>query len=477
MTKSGREVMEIFEAFDLTGTAWSAAQLTGCDAKTVARYVAVRDAGGDPLAKTARPRLIDEFMDKVEELVDRSKGKIRAEVAHRKLAAMGYRGSERSTRRAVAEVKQAWNAGRRRRYRPWIPEPGMWLQWDWGDGPADQGPEDAAVRGWLAWSRFRVVIPVWDQQMGTLTWCVDQALRAVGGAPTYLLTDNARTVTMDHVAGIPVRHPEMVALGRHYGCKVETCVPFDPESKGGVEATVKIAKADLVPSGANLLPDYGSFANSRTPAASSVTGSTPGSTGRPQPRRPRGWRPSGSGCTRCRASLTPSRWARSGWSATTRRSGSGRSATPLRPATPAAGCGAGPPGRSWSSLPAPPGARQRSHATACLSQAARPSATSTTRTTRAATGRASPGQGQGPKPRLRSWPSATAPGAGWPRQPPPARSGSARRWPARSSWPPWSERTGSTRRSGWRRSPAGSPPTTWPRSSTTWPPRALPARS
>ena len=92
-----------------------------------------------------------------------------------------------------------------------------------------------------------------------MTWCIDQALRAVGGAPTYLLTDNARTVTMDHVAGIPVRHPEMVALGRHYGCKVETCVPFDPESKGGVEATVKIAKADLVPSEANLLPAYGSF--------------------------------------------------------------------------------------------------------------------------------------------------------------------------------------------------------------------------
>ena len=58
MTKSGREIVEIFEAFDLTGTAWSAAQLTRCDAKTVARYVAVRDAGGDPLAKTCRPRLI-----------------------------------------------------------------------------------------------------------------------------------------------------------------------------------------------------------------------------------------------------------------------------------------------------------------------------------------------------------------------------------------------------------------------------------
>src|SRR5689334_17767911 len=81
MTKSGREIMEIFEAFDLTGTAWSAAQLTGCDAKTVTRYVAVRDAGGDPLARAVRPRLIDGFMPKIEELVDRSKGKIRADVA------------------------------------------------------------------------------------------------------------------------------------------------------------------------------------------------------------------------------------------------------------------------------------------------------------------------------------------------------------------------------------------------------------
>jgi transposase len=259
MTKSGREIMEIFEAFDLTGTAWSAAQLAGCDAKTVARYVAVREAGGDPLAKTARPKMIDAFMPKIEELVDRSGGKVRADVTHSKLMAMGYHGSERPARRAVAEVKAEWQAGRRRRYRPWIPEPGMWLQWDWGEGPRVGGRRTQLFCAWLAWSRFRVVIAAWDQQLGTLTWCIDQALRAAGGAPTYLLTDNPRTVTVDHVAGIAVRHPEMVAMGRHYGCTIQTCVPFDPESKGGVEATVKIAKADLVPSDVNLLPAYGSF--------------------------------------------------------------------------------------------------------------------------------------------------------------------------------------------------------------------------
>jgi hypothetical protein len=60
-------------------------------------------------------------MPKIEELVDRSKGKIRADVAYWKITAMGYRGSERPARRAVAEVKLAWQAGRRRRYRPWVP--------------------------------------------------------------------------------------------------------------------------------------------------------------------------------------------------------------------------------------------------------------------------------------------------------------------------------------------------------------------
>ncbi len=77
--------------------------------------------------------------------------------------------------------------------------------------------------------------------------------------PTYCLTDNETTVTAGRVASIPVRHPQMVAMGRHYGLTVATCVPYDPESKGGSEATVRIAKADLVPADANLLEDYESF--------------------------------------------------------------------------------------------------------------------------------------------------------------------------------------------------------------------------
>ena len=81
MTKSGREITEILEAFDLTGCVHSAAQLAGADRKTVLRYLALRDAGADPAVPAPRSRSVDEFLPKVEELVDRSSGKIRLLVA------------------------------------------------------------------------------------------------------------------------------------------------------------------------------------------------------------------------------------------------------------------------------------------------------------------------------------------------------------------------------------------------------------
>jgi hypothetical protein len=134
--KNSEEVMEILEAFDLTGTLRGAAELVGCDHKTVAHWVAARDeaGGGLPVAVRPRPR-VDAFAVKIEEWVDRSRGRIRADVAHQRLLAMGYLGSERTTRRAVAAAKRAWRAEHGRRFRPWTVEPGLWMQWDYGDGP------------------------------------------------------------------------------------------------------------------------------------------------------------------------------------------------------------------------------------------------------------------------------------------------------------------------------------------------------
>ena len=59
---------------------------------------------------------------------------------------------------------------------------------------------------------------------------------------------------------MPVRNREAVSFGRHYGVSVLTCQPADPASKGGVEAAVKISKADLVPTATNLRDQYETFA-------------------------------------------------------------------------------------------------------------------------------------------------------------------------------------------------------------------------
>ena len=259
--KSREEIMNMLEAFDLTESSRDAGELAGCSHHTVAAYVARRDEGRlGGAGPVRRERIIDPWMAKIEEWVERSCGKIRADRCYAKLKALGFEGSDRTVRRAVAEAKNSFAAGRRRVYRPWIGEPGMWAQWDWGAGPVIAGRRTNLFCAWLAWSRFRVVIATWDRTLPTVIACVDRAMRAFGGAPTYWLTDNERTVTIDHVAGIAVRHPEIVAVGGHYGITVATCVPADPESKGGSEATVRVAKADLVPTDANLRDDYTSWA-------------------------------------------------------------------------------------------------------------------------------------------------------------------------------------------------------------------------
>src|SRR6266511_5296806 len=123
--------MEMLEAFDLTGSLRDASELAGCSHHTVARHVAARGAGTLTDRSVPRPQLIDEFLPKLEEWMERSRGKIRGDVVHEKLIALGYEGSERTTRRAVARVRVAFKAGRVRVHRPWVTEPGIFSR-----GPA-----------------------------------------------------------------------------------------------------------------------------------------------------------------------------------------------------------------------------------------------------------------------------------------------------------------------------------------------------
>jgi hypothetical protein len=179
--KTTEMIMEILAAYDLTQSFRDAAALAGCAPNTVARYLRARDTGQLTTdAPQRRDQLIDPFRDKIEEWVDASRGHVRADVVQRKLEAMGHGGSERTTRRAVADAKATYRAGHRRRFRPWLPEPGLWFQWDYADGPLVEGRRSWLWCAWLAWSKYRVVLPIRDKTLPTVSTCLDVTLRRFG---------------------------------------------------------------------------------------------------------------------------------------------------------------------------------------------------------------------------------------------------------------------------------------------------------
>jgi hypothetical protein len=146
--------MEILEAYDLAGTLRGTAAPAGCDHKTVAHWVRQRELAGAMVVAERRRPAVGEFAGKIDEVVERSHGRIRADVAHAKLVAHGDQGSEPTTRHWVAEAKRRWRREHRRRTRPWIPSPGcrpVWLRRRAGRGRA----RDGVVLGVAAWSRYR----------------------------------------------------------------------------------------------------------------------------------------------------------------------------------------------------------------------------------------------------------------------------------------------------------------------------------
>lgn len=258
--KSPGEFMEILATYDLTKSFRATAEICGVSHNTVRSFISARDEGRINEAVQRKATKTEPFMEQIEAWVKASQGKIRGDVVHERIVALGYTGSVRTTRYALATVKKHYKAESARPHRPWTPEPGLWLQYDFGDGPIVDGAKTVLFCAWLAFSRFRIVFVMRDRTGPNVFSALDRTFRLIGGVPTYVLTDNEKLVTIEHIAGMPVRNPQAVAFSKHYSTVIHTCQPADPATKGGVEKTVHLAKADVVPTDTNLLPEYETFA-------------------------------------------------------------------------------------------------------------------------------------------------------------------------------------------------------------------------
>jgi hypothetical protein len=253
--------IDLLEAFDLTGSYRAAAKLAGCDHHTVARHVRLRDAGMAPMVGR-RSRPIDPFIPKIQEMISRSGGLVRADVVHQRIVAMGFEGAERTTRRVVAECKRDYRPLDGSTGRPLIPEPGLWAQWSWTRGPVAAGGPSLLWSCWLPWSRFRVVIPTRDASKRSLAICIEVAMRRFGGVPTYLFFEDVegdlRAPTRVAPANLPVRH--FVGIARHFGMSGRLCLRQTIADSVGVSGDVAVvADGDLIPVPALPCRSYRSF--------------------------------------------------------------------------------------------------------------------------------------------------------------------------------------------------------------------------
>jgi hypothetical protein len=96
VVKSPEEFMEILATYDLTRSYRDTAKICGVSHNTVRSYVKARQDGAQAPVARQRGLMTDPFPPQMASWVEQSRGKIRGDVVHEKLRALGSPGvSER----------------------------------------------------------------------------------------------------------------------------------------------------------------------------------------------------------------------------------------------------------------------------------------------------------------------------------------------------------------------------------------------
>jgi transposase len=244
---TARENMDVIAAFENVGTYRGAAEMCGCDPKTVKRKVeahrrsqltAERKPREKPERNTEIARKV--VTDKIAETKGRMTAKRLLPIAR----AAGYVGSPRNFRRLVSEVRAAFKAeqGRHQR-RPAIWVPGATLVIDWGTIAGTDLHVFCAV---LAWARVRFIRFARDEKAVTTFGFLAECFEQLGGVTGNVLADRMGCLKAGTVANVVIPTAEYVRLATHYRFRPDFCHPADPESKGIVENLVGYAKKDFV---------------------------------------------------------------------------------------------------------------------------------------------------------------------------------------------------------------------------------------
>lgn len=208
---------------------------SGCDRRTVKKYVEHPERVNQPRRSAPRATLLDPFRDQLAAHLD-GDPHVRATWVYDRLVAQGYTGAYEAVKVAVRALK---DEKQRLAFVRFETEPGQQAQVDFGEFQVKQ-PDGTVQKRYL----FSLILGYSRQLYSELLECCDlpsfldalqRALQMLGGVPREILFDRMRNVFIRRLAGKDQFTQGLTTLAQHYGFLPRVAPAYAPWVKGKVE--------------------------------------------------------------------------------------------------------------------------------------------------------------------------------------------------------------------------------------------------
>lgn len=228
----------------LSVTAISA--VTGCDRKTVRKYLAAPVQAPQYGPREPRPSKLDPYLPYLTERL--RAGVWNAQVLLRELQERGYRGGYTLLKNHLQPLREAARTVAVRRFET---PPGQQAQMDWGHLGSVEGPEGRQpLYGFvltLGHSRAHYADLATDQTLASLLRLHEAAFVALGGVPREVLYDHMKTVVLGtDDRGETLWHPVFRDFAQFWGFTPRLCRPYRPQTKGKVESGIRYLRQSFL---------------------------------------------------------------------------------------------------------------------------------------------------------------------------------------------------------------------------------------
>jgi len=221
-------------------------KLTGCDRKTIRKYLVHPEAAPVYGPRERRASKVDAFKPYIEDRLKAGVWNVR--VLMRELRQRGYTGGYTILTDWLRPQRESARVMAVRRFETPI---GHQAQVDWGHlGTITIDAEPRNLWGFtftLGYSRALMAEAARDQTLGTLLRMHEEAFRQLGGVPEEILYDRMKTVWLKtDERGEIVWHPVFWDFARYWGFRPRLCQPYRAQTKGKIESGVKYVRRNFL---------------------------------------------------------------------------------------------------------------------------------------------------------------------------------------------------------------------------------------